>query len=205
MYDALPEKARKHRFFLTLRLKITQALGEKAYAETLEQLHALYPDDPSAVLLSIDLYTLRKQFDKALATVDKLDEVVGGDPFLDTVRANTYVEMNRPEKAKAAATKATEAMPDLTYGYYSRIGVALATKDYPEVLATLKLMDGRLAMQFNDMAAIPEYAGFVKSPEYAGWQRYLREKAEAAADPKAERAKGKQDGQADGAPAPGRD
>lgn len=49
-------------------------------------------------------------------------------------------------------------------------------RKYDETLARLKEIDQKFPMKFNDMSQVPQYAGFVKSPQYALWLDYLKAK-----------------------------
>jgi hypothetical protein len=47
----------------------------------------IYPDDEGLELLGLGSLMFEKKIDAALALVDRIDKFVGGDPYLDTVRA----------------------------------------------------------------------------------------------------------------------
>jgi tetratricopeptide (TPR) repeat protein len=181
LYDRLPATARDDKLFLLQRLKFTQALSSKGlddalYAGTLDRLRTLFPDDPSVDVFSIDAYLLKKQFDQAIAALDRLDKSVGGDPYLNVLRASISAQAGRPEKAREFAQVAVTDLPDIVDGYFAVLTANLALKDYPGALKTLQRIDERFAIEFNDLTTVPEYAGFVKSPQFAEWQNYLRKK-----------------------------
>ena len=53
----------------------------------LEDFRKYYSQDPCLDLLLIDYYTLKKDYAQAIPCVDRLDKSVGGDPYLNVLRA----------------------------------------------------------------------------------------------------------------------
>jgi hypothetical protein len=43
----------------------------------------------------LDALLLEKKYDEALAAVDRIDKLVGGDPYLDTYRTNINALKNQ--------------------------------------------------------------------------------------------------------------
>jgi hypothetical protein len=64
------------------------------------------------------------------------------------------------------AGRAMEQEPTLRIAYFTAEGISMKAGTYDETLTLLKSLDQKFKMQFNDMKTIPEYAGFVKSPQY---------------------------------------
>lgn len=60
------------------------------YQEVLEHYITHFPDAASGYLMMIDLYQTKKEPDKGLAAVEKLDSLIGKDPFLDYYRGRFY-------------------------------------------------------------------------------------------------------------------
>ena len=58
--------------------------------------------------------------------------MVGGDPYLNLVRASTYLAENQYKTARQYAEKAIAAESDLVYAYFSLIAISLAEKDFDE-------------------------------------------------------------------------
>jgi tetratricopeptide (TPR) repeat protein len=176
VYDRLPPSVQKDKLFLIQRVKFAQVLDEATYLESLERFRALHPRDPAADIFAADAFCLSKQYDKAIAAIDRLDTLVGGDPYLNVFRAGCHLDAGRPEKAREAARAAIEKMPNMLPGYVALVQADLVLKDYPELLTTLKRMDERSFFEFQDLTTVPDYAGFVKSPQFDEWQQYLRNK-----------------------------
>ncbi len=84
---ALRTDTKKEKSILLIRIRAAQACSdEKEYTEALEEFRKLYPNDACIDLLSIDYYTLKKDFPKAFECIDRLDKAIGGDPYLTLLR-----------------------------------------------------------------------------------------------------------------------
>jgi tetratricopeptide (TPR) repeat protein len=174
-YRDLPEWRQNDKAVLigyTLALGRQGQSAEKEYAAALAKLAKLFPDDPSVDLCSFHYYITAKQYDRALKALDRLDRAVGGDPHLSSVRGHILVLAERFDEARAAAEKAVKEEPTLESGYWVRILVSLHEEKYGETLEWLKKLVQTCQTQVADLAAIPEYAGFVQSPQYREWQKW---------------------------------
>jgi hypothetical protein len=176
--DSLPKSIQNEKSFLLARVKFTQRLDDTLYLEAMQRYQSKFPNDPSVDLISIDGLLSHRKFDEALAALERLDKSVGGDPFLDISRAGILLQADRLEKGREAAKRVVKAMPEIIEGYWMLIEAELALKDYPGVLAALENIDQHFQIKFNDISAVPSYAGFAKSPQYELWKKYLQSKAE---------------------------
>lgn len=168
---------RKLKAVLLGRIGAAQRVGNDAeYAEAIEEYRKNYPDDPSLDLISIDAYIMRKDFDGALKAIDRLDQALGGDPYLDTLRSGLCESRGDKEAARRFARRAVEKDPTILKAHWARAGFAIEARDYKEVLEDLKEIDRRFKMVFGDLTKVPAYAGFVQSPEYREWLDYLKNK-----------------------------
>ena len=174
VYDALPEAVKKDKTFLLVRIQAAQKLDEKKYIEAIETFHQLYPKDLCADILAIDGYALIKQFDKSIAAIDRLDKSVDGDPYLNVLRASLLLMAGRLEEATKLAKAAVEKAPEMIDGYWTLLTIQLKLEDHKGGLDTLKKIAENFQMEFGDFSQIPDYAGFVKSPQYNEWKDYLK-------------------------------
>jgi hypothetical protein len=101
---------------------------------------------------------------------------VGGDPYLDAVRAGVRAAQGDLEGVRHFARRAVEREPSLIQGHWVLVSASLQVKDYDETLARLKEIDQKFDIEFEDLTQVPDYAGFVKSPAYAKWLDYLKAK-----------------------------
>jgi hypothetical protein len=180
IYNALPETVKKDKLFMLARIRATQNLNDKLYTEAIDRYREHYPKDAAVDILSIDGFTLNKQYDKALDAIDRLDKLVDGDSYLNVMRSALLILAEKPEEARKAGKIGIEAEPKIVDGYWVLLSAELKLNDYPAVLATLKKIDQNFALEFADLATVPEYAGFAKSPQYKEWNEYLKSKKTSA-------------------------
>jgi hypothetical protein len=173
----LRSETKKQKAVLLLRLRAAQDSGaEKDLSEAVEDLRRLFPGDPCLDLLSIEYYTAKKEYGRALECVDRLDKAVGGDSYLNVVRAGIADARGDRLQAKRLAYQAITDDPTLKSGYFVLLGFSVEDQTYDETLAYLKKLDQRFGVRFKDLTTVPEYAGFAKSPEFKQWLSYLEQK-----------------------------
>ncbi|WP_435020475.1 tetratricopeptide repeat protein [Tundrisphaera sp. TA3] len=174
-YKGLDPDFQKDRSILLIRLQAAQGLGDDAeYGLSIEDYRTAYPKDACIDILSIDYYTLKKEWPEALACIERLDKAVLGDPYLQVMRAGVRTEQGDFAAARADLDKAEAAEPDLIQSYWTRISIALKQKDYDETLRVLRLIRDRFQAEFADLATVPDYKGFTESPQYQQWLKDLK-------------------------------
>ncbi|BBM84883.1 tetratricopeptide repeat protein [Candidatus Uabimicrobium amorphum] len=168
IYNTLSAKAQKAKICLVVRAKAASQLGTEVYQKALQVYLKHFPNETDSNLMALDFYFLRKEFSKVLVSVNKVDQVID-DPYLNIFRGNVYIEMGDNNKGKAAFNKILDAEPDNRMAYFSLIGVALEEKDYPSITRYLIAAEQKAGIQWS-LDNVPEYAGYVASPEY---QKFL--------------------------------
>lgn len=168
-YRQLPHGLKIDKNFLLVRFQAAPNLGDEEYTAVIEDFRKYHPDDPCLDILSIDTSILKKDYAKALASIDRLDKAVGGDPYLDTRRADVYLEDQKPDAAKQAARRAIEREPNLIDAYWSLVAISLKEREFAETLELLNILGEKFDIVIEDLDTIPDYAGFVESPHYQQW------------------------------------
>ncbi len=169
IYSRLPSSLKRDKSVLILRVGAAAELGEQEYTAAMDTLRRYHPRDPCLDLMLIDRYFLQKRYDEALRCVERLDAAVGGDPYLNALRANVSAAQEEYDAAREFAHKAIDADPTLLEAYWALVSVSLATKDFDETSRLLRLIDEKFAVEFADLNEVPEYADYVKSPQYQEW------------------------------------
>ena len=193
IYKTLPVGVREDKSVLTLHLQAAQGVGEKEYADAIQEFRDRFPNDACIDLISLDAYLLKKQYPEALAAIDRIDGKVGGDPYLEVMRANVLSQAGDVEAAERAARRAVGREPGMPGGYGSLIDLALKRQNYDEVVKNLEVLRGRFHLQLRGIGREPRYAGFAKSPQYKAWlaahpeQAPEKEKPATPAAPKADK------------------
>jgi tetratricopeptide (TPR) repeat protein len=171
VYRQLPPSLQQEKSMLVLRIAAAQRIGDVEYAAAIDDLLKHHPDDPSAGLFMIDAAFQKGDWAGALSAVDTLDKSIGGDPYLDLPRANLALQQGDYAKAKELLAKLETWNSQLVDAQWISISVALAEGDFDEVVRRLRKVNEELGVELADLSTLPEYAQFVKSPQYAEWMK----------------------------------
>jgi hypothetical protein len=170
IYKSLPASVQESKPAMTMRLLATQATSNAEYLATMDEFRKRYPKDPMIDLISVDAHILRKAYDKALESIDRVDKIIGGDPYLKVLRANVLLQENKLDAANKMAQDAIAEDPKMVRGYYSLIDISLARHDFADTVKWLKKAEST-GVRFGDLAKVSSFKEFVKSPEYTDWAK----------------------------------
>lgn len=174
-YRTLPRTFQERKPVLILYIQATMNLetdGDAEYLAALEVFRKLYPRDAALDFISIDYFFLKKRYDEACRAMDRINKAVGGDPYLDVLRGSALLEAGRFKEARQAIEKAIKDEPNLVQAYWFRIGLSLREKKYADTLAWLQRIVEKCHVDIQDLTGVPDYAGFVASPQYTMWQKW---------------------------------
>jgi hypothetical protein len=170
-YNQLSEAIQKNKSVLFLYVKgLSWADGQKtAFLKALEQFRTLFPDDPCLDLLLMAYHREKGEYAEALEPIERLDQSIGGDPYLRVVRAECHIGLKEFYRARAETSAAIDAEPDLSYAYWTAIQPSLIEKKHHETLGWLKKVVDKCGVEIPDLADVEEYQYFVKSPQHQEW------------------------------------
>lgn len=153
-YDQLPKKYQQNKFVLLLYIQACHHIDLGLYEKVLTDYSASFPDASSCYLLLLDLYYSKKEYDKALADIDKLDKVVGGDPLLNFFRGNVYALMGKNTEAIGCYEKVYAYNPTLKLNVLrlvGRYGATGQTDKGRKIIATYMDTPGYHIGDFNEL------------------------------------------------------
>ncbi|QDU83947.1 hypothetical protein Pla163_10480 [Planctomycetes bacterium Pla163] len=161
--------------FLGARIAAASNVGEKEYLAALRDLREHYPDSPSMNLMMIDAYLLRGEFDQSLKCVDALDEQVGGDPYLELIRANIHLADGKFERAEKKVRRAIELDPLLDYlAQWKLIEIGLTADLHELTFEGLSSLETDYGIEWIDLRTAAGYESFVASEPGRRWiERWL--------------------------------
>jgi tetratricopeptide (TPR) repeat protein len=172
----LPQKLQDNK---TIMLVYLSALARQAdnqeaeYVRLMERFRELYPNDACVDFISIDYFTLKKDYDAVLKAVERVNENVGGDPHLLALKAIALIEAKRYDEALKKVEAALKEEPDLETAHWARITLSLREKKHAETLAGLKKFVEVCDAKVN-ISSI-QYDDFRKSPQYREWEKWYAE------------------------------
>jgi len=166
----LPPSVQSDRNLLVIRMSVAQKAGERESSEAVDAFARQFPNDPSLNLLQIDIFAARKQYDQALAAIERLRQATGGDAYLDHLTATvSYLKGDRAA-ARAAAQKAIAREPSFANAHLLLLRLALEARDHAE---TARLLRGygpyTPASSIAGLMSTPDFAEFVRSDEHTRW------------------------------------
>jgi tetratricopeptide (TPR) repeat protein len=175
IYETLSPTMRSNKTIAVMRLQIAGGCEDSEYLAAVEDFRRRFPDDPSLSLYEIGYYAMRKDFDQALQAVARMDELVGGDPYLLATYVALLVEAKRIDEARTFAETSLQDNPHAYDLYWGLIGVGLEQQDYELVLSTLKGIDENFDVQWASLEDEVnfDFSEFLKSPEHEEWLHYL--------------------------------
>jgi hypothetical protein len=165
----LPLELQKDKTVLLIRVRAAQQVNDTEYAAAIDDFRRYHPGDAAVDFLSIDGFTLKDQFDKALGCIDRLDKALGGDPYLNVLRSGMHMNLKDLPAAHQDAEKAIAEEPTLQDGYWTLVTVTLLEQKFDETVKTLNALADKFHLAFKDLTTAPSFAEFVKSPQYREW------------------------------------
>jgi tetratricopeptide (TPR) repeat protein len=171
LLQSLPAELRAAKSIMLMETQITSELGDEAYLKALNAYAKAFPSDPSLALVAIDRAILRKEYDVALQYMKELDARVGGDAYLDALRAGTLQMAGRMDEALAAAKRATEREPTLQSAWWQLLTVQTASKRYTDAIATVEVLRDKFAADITTetLRSDDRFTNFVDTAEYIAW------------------------------------
>ncbi|MGZ8542189.1 MAG: tetratricopeptide repeat protein [Chitinophagaceae bacterium] len=115
-YNALPADLKDQKSIRLMHIMLCSQLDEDTYLKAIDDYLVLYPDAPNMHLLLVDTYIMRKEYAKAIGSIDKVDRLINSDPFLDYMRALMYNLMDKPVEARTHLEKLYHNMPGFDDG-----------------------------------------------------------------------------------------
>lgn len=114
-FDRLPFSVKNTRIADILNIQIASNLDEETYIKEIEQFESKYIGEPSLQLTLVNLYIIKKQYDKALQGIDQLDSLINKDSFLDYYRGlitNASGDSDKAIEYYKKVTRSNPAFPD---------------------------------------------------------------------------------------------
>jgi tetratricopeptide (TPR) repeat protein len=178
VFNGLPKSVQNHKLFLVTMTSVASELSYDFYLEIIDRYEKYYPDDRSMPLVTIDAYLLRGDYEKAIESIDKLDDAIGGDTFLDVMRGNVYAMSSDTVQAKKFFYSAISRNEYREEAYWRLIEIALDEENFTEVSKTLTALNTLFGYEFEkeEFNAAP-YIEFYNSDHFDIWYAEYQEEA----------------------------
>lgn len=174
-FNQLPALVRAMKRMRIIYLSALLEVDESQYLQEFQAFKRDFPTDSSIDLLSIDFFTVQADITNAIACIDRLDESLDGDPYLDAMRTAIYMVDNDQVKAKEFADRYLENAPASIDAVWNLADYALYFEDHPLLLKALKILSTDFAIEFEDLRTIEGYEAFTRSPEFQQWLQFQQQ------------------------------
>lgn len=169
IYRAMPAELRRDKYLLLAGLQTVGVESEKELLQLIDDFQKLYPNDAALDSLLMSSYRIRGQYQLELGALERLNEKVGGDPFLLTQKGDVLLMLQRIPEARKVTEEAIRAEPDLIEGYSTGLRVSLADQNFEETVKYLTILDEEFESGWADLREEAGFEEFVKSGEYLKW------------------------------------
>lgn len=166
IYSKLPAGMQEEKRVMLLYIQAASKLGDGLYTEAIDRFREAHPFDAGVEMGAIDGFLLKQDYERALEAVNRVDNAVGGDPYMNVLRANIHLMQDNTRLAKAFAREATKEEPELVDAYWTLVSVSLAEPNFKDTAELLTKLRDELKIEIEDLRGNPSYAEFVKSPEF---------------------------------------
>ncbi len=171
---SLPPSLRNVKMLQVAAVVAAIQVDEATYANAISTYEKLFPNDPSLDLITIDGLVMAKKFTEALASIDRFEAALGGDPYLNQLRAGILIEQGKDfGKAAKHAAQAIESEPTDTDSYYLLLAAELANKNAVGAVAAIDALAKTFDLSFGPADAVGYAETFPEFPESREWQAYL--------------------------------
>ena len=153
-YDSLPADYKRQKIFQLYHIQIGQHMGDSLNIQCLLEYQTLFPNDPSLYLTMINAYSLQKQYPKALAAVNKLDSLVGKDPFQDYYRGHIYNQMKDSARALACFERVHAYLPSFHKGATALLASYMQAGDLDKAVRLTRQSQADSTFSATDMDVI---------------------------------------------------
>lgn len=172
LYSTLPTAMQNDKNLLLSRYEVARRIGGSAYQRALSDVNARLASDPCLDLVLLAHRINERQFNEVNRSLRRINERVGGDPYLKVIRGNVArLHSNDVLGAKLLYREVIKAEPGMPYAYNALNQIALQERDYKETARLLSILEGKLGISVGDLTDVEVYQDFVRSGEYREWKR----------------------------------
>jgi tetratricopeptide (TPR) repeat protein len=138
-YKELPENIKNQRSVRLIGIMIYKDFNDEEYLKQLENFKTSFPDAPNVDLLMIDAYIIRKDFAKAIESIDKLDRFINKDLFLDYFRGLISNLADKPDEALPYFENLNKNFPQFGDGVLELIAHYITNQKNEEAAKLIKV------------------------------------------------------------------
>ena len=113
LFEKLETNLQNNKGIQMLYIDACRHINMGLYKTAIEKYVSLYPNEANAYLMMIDVYSLNKEYEKGIGAIEKLDSLLGGDPYLYFYEGLLYKKAGKLAESKANFEKCFDAEPTI--------------------------------------------------------------------------------------------
>lgn len=171
VYNSISSEGKKQKAILLFGMQISSEVSDNEYQKIINRYEELFPNDPSLYLVSMDGAYMSKNYDRVLNLIRKLDIAVGGDPYLHSLRSNTYYAKGDMANAEKYGRLMIDNFPFEAEAYTTLMTIFIEQSKNKEALSVLEefLKAFGLTKEYLHDSIASDYPEFVKTEDYKNW------------------------------------
>ncbi|MCL7753453.1 hypothetical protein [Polaribacter sp. Z022] len=171
LYQSISNTSKQEKIYKLINISISSNISLEQYEKALKDYEDKYPNDPSIQLISIDKYIIKKEYDKSLNAINKLDSLVKGDTFLNYMRANVYVLKKDFTSAIENYEFIKREYPQFIDSYDSLLALYIERKNNNKALDILKTINSNFEVSKEEIKTNlkQNYPNFYRVKEVQHW------------------------------------
>ena len=164
----IPEKLYEDRRFLTMATSIASRISQEELKVEVERFNRYISDESFLDPFLVDLLIRQEKADEALEIIQRIDDRIGGDIFLDFHRANAFLASGRLEEAYDAVERVRISLPKIYAIYRTSMVVAARRNDFQHVTRLLREIERNFdqAIDIDSIMLDEELTDYVESSEF---------------------------------------
>lgn len=168
IYNAFPEEFQKHKQALDLRLNAAEGVGGETLRQAITALRSNLPDDTSLPFRSLVSHSAAGEWPQMVSDADVIQQATG-DPYAAILKVQPLLEMKQTDSV-LNVIRSVRAVADADPSvYWMELHARLQQGDHASTATLLQEVKTRFGLEFSRLEQIPEYTGFLTSPEGKAW------------------------------------
>ena len=174
-YKQLPPRYKNNPVYGLRMVILGGVRGGKIYQESLQLFYDQFKNDERFDLLFMDYYFQRKQYQKALASIESAEKRIGPDTGFYLLKAVMYQEMGQTKKFYAMCLKLIEHDVGYENTYWLLFDELVRQRQYEDAVLVLDVMHKAFSYSFsrNRFERDPDYAQLIRTNTFNQWIKSL--------------------------------
>ncbi len=174
-YKQLPPNYKNNPVYGLRMVILGGTKGGKAYQESLQLFYDQFKNDERFDLLFMDYYFERKQYQKALESIESAEKRIGPDTGFYLLKAVMYQEMGQTKKFYAMCLKLINHDVGYENTYWLLFDELVRQRQYEDAVLVLDVMHKAFSYSFSRdrFERDPDYAQLIRTNTFNQWIKSL--------------------------------